>query len=93
MARDRIARQRQRRADYLAAFGTEPGRRVLRDLYRFCHMDQPSFAADPCITAFNEGQRRVFLRLLGIMRLTDTDILRLAEEIRTQETNMENDDE
>lgn len=80
MARDRLARQRQRRADYQATFASDAGGRVLRDLIRFCHMDQPSFAADPCITAFNEGERRVFLRILGILRLSDNDILKLARE-------------
>jgi hypothetical protein len=80
MARDPFRRFARRRADYEATFASEAGRRVLADLYRFCHMDQPSFAVDPCITAFNEGRRRVFLRILGILRLTDADIIRLAKE-------------
>lgn len=80
MKLDALARQRRRRADYAAVFGGAAGRRVLADLYRFCHMDQPSFAADPCLTAFNEGERRVFLRILGLLRLNDEDILRLARE-------------
>jgi hypothetical protein len=80
MALDPITRYRRRRADYMAVFGGEAGGRVLADLYRFCHMDQPTFAADPFVTAFNEGERRVFLRIVGILRLTDTDILKLAME-------------
>lgn len=84
MAGDRTRRQRQRRADYTEAFGSDAGRRVLKDLYRFCRMDQPTFAQDPCLTAFNEGCRRVFLRILGIMRLTDDDIIRLSEELEDE---------
>jgi hypothetical protein len=80
MALDPITRYRRRRADYLSAFGGEEGQRVLADLYRFCHMDQPTFAADPFVTAFNEGERRVFLRIVGVLRLTDADILKLAME-------------
>lgn len=80
MAFDPLRRHFRRRADYAAVFGTEAGTRVLNDLYRFCHMDQPSFAADPFITAFNEGQRRVFLRLVGMLRLTDRDVLKLSTE-------------
>lgn len=81
MAGDRTSRQRQRRADYAAVFDSDSGQRVLKDLYRFCRMDQPTFAQDPCLTAFNEGCRRVFLRILGIMRLTDEDIIRLSQEV------------
>jgi hypothetical protein len=78
MAADILRRHRRRRADYVTVFTSEAGQRVLSDLFRFCHMDEPCFAADPCITAFNEGQRRVFLRILGLLRLTDQDIVQLA---------------
>jgi hypothetical protein len=75
-----LNRLRQRRADYHAVFTSEAGRRVLADLYRFCLMDQPCFAGDPQATAFNEGRRRVFLRLLAILRMTENDILQLSME-------------
>ena len=65
----------------MATFGSDAGRRVLKDLYLFCHMDQPTFAQDPCLTAFNEGCRRVFLRILGILRLSDEDIIKLSKEM------------
>jgi hypothetical protein len=78
--RNPVARLRQRRADYHAVFTSEAGRRVLADLYRFCLMDQPCFAGDPHATAFNEGRRRVFLRILAVLRMTENDILQLAIE-------------
>lgn len=78
MALDQLHKRKQRRIDYLAAFRSEHGRRVLSDLYGFCHMDQPSFAVDPHLTAFNEGKRRVFLRILGIMGMSEGDVERLA---------------
>jgi hypothetical protein len=78
--RNPLLRLKQRRADYHAAFTGEAGRRVLADLYRFCLMDQPCFAGDPHATAFNEGRRRVFLRILAILRMTESDILQLAIE-------------
>lgn len=77
---DAFQRYRQRKADYAQTFSSEAGKRVLADLYRFCHMDQPSFAVNPFVTAFNEGQRRVFLRVMGVLRLTDADIRRMSME-------------
>lgn len=73
-----LARLKQRRADYRAVFAGEAGRRVLADLYSFCLMDQPSFAADPHVTAFNEGRRRVFLRLAALLRMSERDLLNLS---------------
>ncbi len=80
MPRDPVLRRKQRRMDYLATFTSEHGRRVLSDLFGFCQMAQPSFAIDPHITAFNEGKRRVFLRILGIMRMDEENVERLAKE-------------
>lgn len=80
MGPELLRRLRGRKADYQNVFAGESGRRVLADLYRFCHMDQPSFATDPFVTAFNEGQRRVFLRIAALLRLADDDILKLATE-------------
>lgn len=79
-ARSLLAR-RQRRHDYRQAFGGEAGSRVLRDLFRFCRMDQPSMVVgDPHMTAYQEGMRRVFLRIAAIMRQDDETLLKLMEE-------------
>lgn len=80
MTTDPFRRLCRRRTDYRATFAGDSGRRVLADLYRFCHMDQPTFAADPFVTAFNEGQRRVFLRIAALLRLGDDEILKISTE-------------
>ena len=70
--------RRRRRADYRAAFGDPAGRRVLADLYRFCGMASPRFGPGrPDETAFNEGRRRVFLRIAGLLELDDDTIRRM----------------
>lgn len=69
------------RRDYVEVFSTPAGRRVLRDLYGFCHMAQPTFSPDPQIAAFNEGCRRVFLRILGLMRMSQDEIVTMATEM------------
>lgn len=80
MASEAAARHARRRADYAAVFRSDAGRRVLADLFRFCHADQPSFAIDPFVTAFNEGQRRVFLRITAMLRLGEQDFVKLSTE-------------
>ena len=47
--------------DYAITFGSEQGRRVLKDLLGY--RDRISFDPDPYQTAFNEGQRSVVLRV------------------------------
>ena len=70
--------RRRRRADYRAAFGGPAGRRTLADLYRFCGMGSPSFVPGrPDETAFNEGRRRVFLRIAGLLELDEDTIRRM----------------
>lgn len=57
---------RQRKADYVAVFGSEAGKRVLRDLMRECYMFGPTYTpGDPHHTAFREGQRAVVTLLLN----------------------------
>lgn len=76
-AADVLARRR-RRADYRATFAGPAGRRTLADLYRFCGMGSPSFVPGrPDETAFNEGRRRVFLRIAGFLELDEDRIRKL----------------
>ncbi len=73
--------RRRRRADYRRCFATPEGRRVLADLYRFCGMATPSFVAGRADeTAFNEGKRRVFLRVAGFLELDGERVRRMAGE-------------
>ena len=71
-------RSSQRRIDYGLTFSSDHGKRVLKDLYRFCGMGQPSFVPGaPDETAFNEGKRRVFLRLAALLELDDIAMRRM----------------
>ena len=76
-----LARLRRRRADYRNVFDSDSGRRVMADLFRFCRMGQPSFVAgDPHATAYQEGMRRVFLRIAGILRMDEQRFAHLLKE-------------
>lgn len=76
-----LAFLRRRQQDYRAAFGGEPGRRVLADLARFCHAaDQLHCPGDAYETAFRDGKRRVFLRIAAILNMDPAAMLKLAQE-------------
>lgn len=78
-----VPTRRKQRMDYRAAFGTQQGERVLADLAEFCHARQPTFHPDPHIAAFNEGARRVFLRIMGFLNMSEAELDRLiADEAR-----------
>ena len=78
---DGPARNLRRKRAYRTVFATEEGKTVLADLYRFCGVEAQSFANDPCQTAFNEGRRRVALRIAHMIRHeTPDDRLNAMEE-------------
>ena len=53
---------------YRAVFEGDAGEDVLRDLYEFCGLyRQAHVAGDPFETAFNDGRRRVALRLHAML--------------------------
>lgn len=61
------------------------GEIVLRDLARYCHARDTSFRfspvtrqSDALATAFAEGQRDVFNRIVGLMNLSTEQIERIA---------------
>jgi len=66
-------KRKQRVIDYQVTFNAEAGRRVYADLRRFCKMDEPTFAGDPQLSAFNEGMRRVGLRIQAFLELNLDD--------------------
>ena len=65
---DPITKVRRRKQAYRTIFRTIEGQVVLDDLYRFCGVEAQSFTSDPCLTAFNEGKRRVALRIAHMMQ-------------------------
>ncbi len=68
--------------DYLTAFGSESGKRVLADLMKFGNMLGPSFATDPYRTAFNEGRRDVALYILNQLNY---DLEKLRQHMQGEE--------
>lgn len=57
-----------RRRDYRAVFETPAGQKVLKDLMTFGKFFDTSYVpGDPTTTAYNEGMRRMILRILSIM--------------------------
>ena len=55
--------------DYKATFATEPGKRVLKDLFKQGHINKSSFNVDSHKTAFNEGQRDIVLYINKMIEL------------------------
>lgn len=52
------------------------GRRVLEDLAKYCNVQHSGFVPnDPTQTAFNEGQRDVFLQICGMLDLKPVDFV------------------
>lgn len=73
---------RRRRDSYRDCFRGPAGERVLADLARFCNWNVAIPPGDAAAMAYEEGKRRVFLR---IRSLTDMDDERLARLIGEEE--------
>lgn len=53
---------------YKNVFNTVEGKKVLRDLMDFCHFTNPTYDPNNIHnSAFNEGKRRVLLRIISFM--------------------------
>lgn len=58
----------RKRAAYREFFNSEAGKEVLRDLWDFCFAMKPTAViSDPHATFFNEGKRRVWLRIFSFV--------------------------
>lgn len=54
---------------YKEVFNTPSGKKVLRDLMNVGHvLGQAHVPGDPHTSAFNEGQRRIVLRILSFLK-------------------------
>lgn len=61
---------------YKKVFGSADGQTVLRDLMKFGHISEMTYVpSDPTHTAFNEGKRRVVLR---VMSFVDAELIQNA---------------
>lgn len=75
----------ERRRLYRTVFQTEEGKRVLADIFDACGVGrQIAVPGDPHGTYFNDGMRRVGLRIASILDMTDEEIIRLAGQGREQ---------
>jgi hypothetical protein len=73
---------KQRKADYEITFGSEEGKRVLRDMMDSCNFLKPSYQSiSPEDTAFNDGKKAMVLHILGILAYKPDDIISTTKEI------------
>ncbi len=57
-----------RKKNYEAVFNTPVGKEVLRDLMEFAKFLEPTYVpGDPTTSAYNEGMRRIILRIVSIL--------------------------
>lgn len=69
-----------RKKQYRDVFLSPQGKEVLKDLLKFCHYNSPTFVpGDPHTSAYNEGMRRVILRIISICGMSEKIILELQE--------------
>lgn len=72
-------KRRALRQDYRAVFGTEAGRRVLRDLFKVCVLDNVGYIQEET-ALHSQGRRFVFVRIHKMMNMDDKEIERLIGE-------------
>jgi hypothetical protein len=78
---DRTMTQRRLRRSYRVCFETEEGSGVLDDLRRFCHYETPVYVqGDATATAYQDGMRRVFLRILQLSKDDENHVAALSQE-------------
>jgi hypothetical protein len=73
-----VDKKLQTKTDYEITFGTAEGKRVLDDILKNTHVLEPTFSADPYITAFNEGARNEALRILTILQYKPQDFVQIV---------------
>jgi hypothetical protein len=67
------------RYNYAKAFEGPAGEHVLKDIAKFCHMNQDLFREDARHEAYILGQQRVILRIFSILKMTDEQIFNLTQ--------------
>jgi hypothetical protein len=68
------------RNDYNITFSTPEGKRVLKDLMRFCGYRASSYVPnDTSATMVNEGLRLAILRILKFVEMEEAELTRLSQ--------------
>lgn len=76
---DAFLRLSWRRSAYRTVFNSPEGRRVLSDLAAFCGAGRPvAVPGDATQTYYNDGMRRVYLRIKAILDMTDEEMIALS---------------
>ena len=71
----------KRKKDYKVVFESPEGKRVLKDLMAFCHYRDSTFVPnDVGMSAFNEGKRRVLLRVISLMNIPEERLNEILHE-------------
>ena len=66
-------------SDYVTVFSSPQGERVEDDLRIVCGAEMSSFDVDPCVTAFNEGRRYVWLQIKHRKNKTDKQVVQMLK--------------
>lgn len=75
-----LDRLRSKSQAYKKVFSGVHGEAVLSDLVKYCHHKTPTFVPnDPYASAFGEGRRDVFNRILAQLDLTESQISKIQE--------------
>lgn len=79
-----IEKQNKLNKAYRATFSTAAGKEVMKDLIKFCHIMQPTFVpGDASASAFNEGIRRVGLRIMSKSNMTEKDVIAINKQLNS----------
>jgi len=71
---------RTKSQSYQQTFAGTHGEKVLKDLKKFCMANEPTYVpGDSHATAFGEGRRDVWNRIMAHIHLTDEQLKRLGE--------------
>jgi hypothetical protein len=71
----------RRKKQYRDVFLSPNGEAVLKDLLKFCMYDSPTYViGDSHQTAYNEGMRRVALRIISIAGMDEKTIEQLKRQ-------------
>lgn len=65
---------------YQDVFSSREGHIILQDLMKNHHVKGSSFNPDPYVTAFNEGERNVVLRILTKLNIDMKELQKRMEE-------------
>lgn len=73
-----------RKRNYEAVFKSVQGKAVLSDLIKFCGLYDPSFTGNAEQTAFNEGKRRVALRIISILGQNEKSLEQVSQHMNNE---------